>query len=194
MAAALGMLRFSDIMSAYPSEAEIIGRIVIGYGELEIALMNCVQMGRGGDHDTVLKAMFRARGELQRIEIADVLGRQVFANLGLEREFAKAIDDMNYCRTIRNQYAHCIWHDDGSGQLGLVNLEEIARDNALVPNLLGLTTRYLDVPLLRTQEAFLANVEHQLKYVNYESRKRQGTPHQNIPAPAPLARPPRYKP
>ena len=181
-------------MSAYPSEAEIIGRIVIGYGELEISLMNCVQMGRGGDLDTVLKAMFRARGEMQRIDIADALGRQVFANLGLDTEFAKAIDDMNYCRTIRNQYAHCIWHDDGSGQLGFVNLEEIARDNAFVPNLLGLTTRYLDIGLLRGQDNFLANVEHQLKYLNYESRKRQGTPYQNVSVAPALARPPRYKP
>jgi hypothetical protein len=162
----IGMVRFFYNIGAFPAEAEIIGRIVIGYGELEIALMNCVQMARSGDLDTVLKAMFRIRGEAQRISIGDVLGRQVFVSFGFDAEFSKAINDMDYCRIIRNQYAHCIWLNDGSGRLGFVNLEEIAKGNAPVPNLMGLTTRYLDVPLLQEQEIYLANVEHQIMWLN----------------------------
>jgi hypothetical protein len=107
------MVRFSGIVASFPVEVGIIGRIVIGYGELEIALMNRVHMARGTDIDTVLKAMFRTRGEMPRINIAHALGRQTFVDQGIDAEFAKTISDMNYCRIIRNQYAHCIWHDDG---------------------------------------------------------------------------------
>jgi len=192
-ARSVGMVRFSDIMRTFPTEAAIIGRIVIGYGELEISLMNCVHMGRGDDLDTVLKTMFRARGEMQRIGIADALGRQVFSGQSLDAEFAKVIDDMNHCRTIRNQYSHCIWHHDTTGQLGFVNLKEIARSNTLVANLGGLTTRYIDVPLLQEQEGFMENVELQLAWLNFESRKRQGMNYQNVPVPPVLVRPSRYK-
>src|SRR5947199_10488885 len=116
----MGMDRIGWIFGAFPAEAKMVGRIVIEYGELEITLMNCLHMARGGDLDTVLKAMFRTRGEAQRIAIADALGRQSFVGLGLDAEFAKAIGDMDYCRTIRNQYAHCIWIADRPGYLGFV--------------------------------------------------------------------------
>ena len=34
---AMGMVRLGSIMSQFPTEAVIIGRLVIGYGELEIS-------------------------------------------------------------------------------------------------------------------------------------------------------------
>jgi len=34
---AMGMVRLESIMSQFPTEAVIIGRLVIGYGELEIS-------------------------------------------------------------------------------------------------------------------------------------------------------------
>jgi hypothetical protein len=191
---ARGMIRFGSIMTRFPTQAAIIGRIVIGYGELEIALMNCVHMARGGDLDVVLKAMFGTRGEAQRISIADALGRQVFIGLGLDAEFANAIADMDYCRTIRNQYAHCIWHNDGSRRLGFVNLEELAKGNVFVPNLIGVITRYLDVSLLQEQETYQSNVEHQIGWLNFESQSRQGTGSQVFQTPPQLPRPDRYRP
>jgi hypothetical protein len=58
----------------FHEEAAIIGRLLAGYTALEVGLMNCVQVVRD-DFDAVFKAMFRARGETFRIEIADALGR-----------------------------------------------------------------------------------------------------------------------
>jgi hypothetical protein len=191
---AMGMPRLGSILSRFPTEAAIIGRIVIGYGELEISLMNCVHMARGGDLEVVLKTMFRTRGEAQRISIADALSRQIFIGFGLDAEFAKAISDMDYCRTIRNQYAHCIWHNDGSGRLGFVNLEELAKGNVFVANLIGVTTRHLDVPLLQEQETYQGNVERQITWLNFESRSRQGTGRQPFQTPPQLPRPDRYRP
>jgi hypothetical protein len=187
-------MRFLAIAGTFPNEATIIGRIVIGYGELEIALMNAVHMARGGDLDMVLKVMYRTRGESQRVELADAMGRETFAGYRLTNEFETAIANMNFCRRMRNQYAHCVWQNDGTGQLGFVNLEEIAKDKVFIPNLLGLTTRHLDVPLLEKQEEYLDNTEHEIAWLNFESQAKQGHPRAQIfQTPVQLPRPPLYK-
>ena len=111
----------------YPQEAAIIGRLLAGYGELEFELYHCVA-GITGDFDTVFKVMFRPRGETQRIDIADSMGRTRFRDVDLGDRFSEAVSDMRYCRKIRNQYAHCTWHNDYSGRFGFVQLEEIAFD------------------------------------------------------------------
>ena len=56
-----------------------------GYGDLEFDLCNCIGMCID-DLDMVLKAMFRARGEQQRLQIADAIGpilNEVVARFGL---------------------------------------------------------------------------------------------------------------
>ena len=44
-------------------EGEAVGRLLLGYSNLEIDLMNCVQMACGGNLNAVLKPMYSARGE-----------------------------------------------------------------------------------------------------------------------------------
>jgi len=56
----------------FPNEAAIIGRLLAGYSDLEVGMMHCAQVVRD-DLDTVLKTMFRTRGETQRIDVAAVL-------------------------------------------------------------------------------------------------------------------------
>ncbi|MBT1517011.1 hypothetical protein KIP88_42290 [Bradyrhizobium sp. SRL28] len=63
------------IHSTFPNEMAVIGRLLLDYGELELDLMNCVQVARKYDMNSTLKAMFRIRGEMSRIQIADALGR-----------------------------------------------------------------------------------------------------------------------
>lgn len=77
--------------------------------------------------DMAVKALFRARGESQRIKIADALGRQAYRKLKLETLFEGTISGMHYCLKIRNQYAHCNWHDDNTGCLSFLNMEQIAK-------------------------------------------------------------------
>ena len=50
------------VFQRFPVEAEIIGRLVVGYGELELDLFNCVVMGIS-DFDKTAKTMFRHRSE-----------------------------------------------------------------------------------------------------------------------------------
>jgi hypothetical protein len=155
----------------FPDEAAIIGRLSAGYTTLEVGLMHCVQVVRN-DFDAVLKAMFRVRGEASRIDIADALGRQFYEDRELGTEFAMAIGAVQHCRKIRNQYAHCVWYDDRSGKLAFVNVEEIAKDNARLLNLLGLTVRYVDVPILQAQEEYFVYADELLSWTNQEGRLR----------------------
>ena len=111
----------------FPAEAAIIGRLLAGYGLLEHDLMNCVAIVRK-DLDATLKTMFRARGETQRLDIADALGRPAYRTRNVGTEFEMALSAVRSCLKIRNQYSHCGWYDDRSGQLAFVNLEERCRD------------------------------------------------------------------
>jgi hypothetical protein len=190
-------MRFIAIISQYPNEAAIIGQIVIGYGELEIALMNTVQAARNGDLDTTLKTMFRSRGESRRIEVGDALGRQAFTRLGFGREFETAIANMNYCRRMRNQYAHCIWHNyDPTGQrrLGFANLEELSKTNSMVTSLGNLTYWFLDIALLQEQIDYLDNTEREIGNLGAAASAKLGSGVQIFQAPTQLPRPPLYRP
>src|SRR6266700_7980111 len=100
----------------FPNEAALIGRMLAGYADLEIDLMHCAKAVRA-DLDTTLKAMFRTRGNAQRIDVADALARQPYHGLGIGAQFEMAIGAVRYCLRIRNLYAHCTWWDDNSRQL-----------------------------------------------------------------------------
>lgn len=169
------------VFHKFPEEAAIIGRLLAGYSELEIGLMHCVQDVRM-DFDVVLKTMFRTRGETQRIDIADALGRMHFAMDNLETQFAMAIGNMRYCLKIRNQYAHCAWNSDASGKLAFSDLEEIARQNDMVGNFKSLKVFHLNVPLLTQQEQYFEYVDSLLSWLRYEDQVRcallQSNPYQ----------------
>ena len=133
----------------------------------------CVAMGVN-NLDMVVKALFRARGESQRIDVADAIGRQAYHGLKLGTHFEEAIGGIKYCLQIRNQYAHCNWHDDNRGRLSFLNLEEIAKSNTVIRDLSALTFNYLDLPVLEAQRTYFFCVSNNLTYLNHEGRKRAG--------------------
>ncbi len=72
-----------SIMSAFdkfPIEGATIGRLLAGYGELELYLCMCVGEIQA-DSTMVFKTMFRTHGASQRIDIADAIGRQPFESI-----------------------------------------------------------------------------------------------------------------
>jgi hypothetical protein len=178
----------------FATEGEIIGRLVMGYGSLENSLTSCIAMGIG-NLDTAIKTLFQIRGETRRVNEADKLGLPAYRGLGFEPMFKEAIDDMRYCLQIRNQYAHGFWHEDLTGRLCFVNMEEIATDTAPITDLLGLTFNYIDVPLLIEQEDYFVYVADTFLFMNYEGRKmqRQFAAHA-VPRPTKIARPHLYLP
>ncbi len=173
----------------FPAEAALIGRMLAGYADLEIDLMNCAKAVRV-DLDLALKTMFRGRGNAQRIDIADALGRQPYHALGIGAEFEAAIAAVRYCLRIRNVYAHCTWWNDNSGQLAFANLEELAKENVVVTDLHGLTVHHVTVPHLQQQFAYYEYADNLLIGVIQEGNRRAGRPAiPNLGIPAPIAQP-----
>lgn len=176
----------------FPDEAALIGRMLAGYADLEIDLMHCAKAVRV-DLDLALKSMFRSRGNTQRIDIADALGRQPYQTLGIGAEFETAIGAVRYCLRIRNLYAHCTWWNDNSGQLAFANLEELAKENVAVLDLHGLTVRHVSVPHLQRQFAYFEYADNLLIWVIQEGNRRSGRPaFPNLVLPLPAAPPPIY--
>ena len=166
----------ANVFEVYPEEAKYIGLILAGYTDLEFSLLHCVHVLENDAifYDTVLKTMYRTRGETARIKTADALGRQKYINLGLETQFNTTINDIHHCKDIRNQYAHCIWYDDNTKRLGFTNLEKVAKMDSLVKDLSDMTVRYVTPDLLKQQVRYFEYVEACLIYINFKGRFKSG--------------------
>lgn len=186
-------MKVSAAFAAFPNEAAIIGRILAGYTDLELDLLNCVKSATG-DFDSVLKAMHRTRGETQRLEVADALGRQIYRGLTLGTEFEMALGAVKYCMRIRNLYAHSVWWTNAQ-MLSFTNLEEIAKLNDAVHDLASAQVYRATVGHLEPQFAYFEYASHLLAWVSNEGNKRMGRPH--VPAlakPAAVTPPLLYQP
>ena len=171
----------------FSAEGAAVGRLLAGYSGIEIDLLHCVQMARGGDFDTVLKQMFRFRGETRRIDEAQKLSQGNYQHLDLTEEFREAIAVVRYCLKIRNQYAHWVWWDDSSGKLAFANPEDLARCEAPVNDFLNLKPNHVDVTLLTQQESYFIYASELLNWVNYEGRFRDGRLNSGNPLSKPQA-------
>jgi hypothetical protein len=175
----------------FPVEGEIVGRLLTGYANLEVDLLNCVAMVLG-DYDVVLKAMFGVRGESMRIDKGVKLGQAPYNTLGLGTDFEQAIEAMRHCLSIRNQYSHWVWWNDYSGKMAFANLEDVARSKSKVKvkDLRNLAPHHVDANLLSSQEAYFAYTDQCLTWVNYEGRHLAGTLARNLVIkPKPLKKP-----
>jgi hypothetical protein len=148
------------------------------------------------DFNMVFKAMFRPRGESQRVSIADAMGREPYEKIGFGTQFAEAVASVRYCLKIRNQYAHCYWTDNYGKELGFVELEDTADKNSVVANFYTIPTNPLDAPLLDKQEAFFVYARDCLLYLEDQALIQAGkrTSQQWPQAPKKVQPPPLCKP
>jgi hypothetical protein len=174
----------------FPTEAAVIGRLLVGYSELEYAvcasLVVCL-----ADADTAVRVMFRTRGEEKRLEIADALMRHKFEAAGLANVYSEAMADAHWCRRVRNQYAHCLFDPrPKSDCLHFVSLEDTAK-------LKSGKTLAVSVPvelsLLMQQEQYFGYVQDCLFHMESEYKRRAGqSSSHDDPLPLKIARPPRH--
>jgi hypothetical protein len=158
----------------YKQEADIIGRLLSDYTNLEIGLMNCIQVA-SGDFDATLKIMFGKRGETDRILWAAQLGEPHYKALKLDREFRMAIGAMRHCLKIMNQYSHSVWHNDWSGHLAFANIEDIALLDEIQTALQHhLPTDHICLFILQLQEEYFSYVTKLLSWINFEGRYKAG--------------------
>jgi len=160
----------------FPKEAAIIGRLLAGYGELEFDLCNCLAAILDEAPSIVrttraARTLFRIRGEEARIQIADSLMREKYEAAGLLAAYEETIVAMQWCRRVRNQYAHCHWVDSEATGLQFVQLDKAAKRSD--PQMM-LTKRSLNETLLTEQEEFFGYTDQCLSYLSKEYQKREG--------------------
>lgn len=185
---------YSILSKQHPGAAASIGLILAGYTELEFALFNCLDTLLD-DFDTILKSLFRTRGETQRIEIGDAIGRHKFHAIGLGNEFEAAIGALQFCRRIRNSYSHCYWFTSPRG-FGYVDLEEVAKQNTkATADDSFFTLRHLSSTVVSEQSAFFTATEKFLGWLENEVKVKRGKlPKNEFPKPDITTRPHLYRP
>jgi len=151
----------------FPEEGRLVGRLLTAYADLEVALLQCVHAAVG-NFDLVLKAMYRIRGETARLRIADGLGYAGFAGHNLDAHFSSAIDDMGYCRELRNSYAHSNWFVNHEGKLAFTALEKLAETNNFSESLEKLPTRYINAELLERQFDYFNHTGDRFGWLQHE--------------------------
>jgi hypothetical protein len=138
-------------------EGMIIGRLMTGYGELEVVMCRCL-IAVEGMLDLPIRTLFKVRNANDRIEAARVALKQDYAKAGLQIALNETLDDMEWCRQVRNQYAHCQWYWTSHEGLCFVNLEQIAKQSR---SILDLTKekKSVGLNLLIEQEEFFFYVK-----------------------------------
>jgi hypothetical protein len=158
----------------FRTEGEIIGRLVVGYGELEIDLCRCIAAAVG-DLNMVVRKMFGLRGETLRVNTAVCIGKSIYELGGLGELFDETICGMRRCLKIRNQYAHCNFYDDDTGKLAVVDVEELVQQDVVIEDFASLTVKHLTHNLLKEQEHYFLHIRMCLDFLNCEGRVRAGT-------------------
>jgi hypothetical protein len=160
------MASIMPFFNEFPAEAQIVGRLLTGYGELELELAKCVGTATGKIDDTI-NAIFSKRGAEHRIKLAGKLAERGYDAVGLGDVYRTTVKDMDHCRSIRNQYAHCLWYPLCKDGLGFINLEDVAR-NAVPLWPLESHRHLVDLRLLQHQEEFFHTVQLWFWYVTGE--------------------------
>ena len=156
-----------------PEQGALIGRLLAGYGELEFEMGRCLGVTTRGDPVAGVRELFSERGEKDRIHKARKGMVPEYERIGLRKECETALGDMEWCRNVRNQYAHCHWYYEDSEGLGFVNLEEVVN----VPGQLMAGRRMLNLVLLVEQEAFFRYVQRSFWYLEAMCDKSLGKMH-----------------
>jgi hypothetical protein len=177
----------------HPKEGDLIGRLLAGYGELELEMCACL-VATTKDLDGAIKRLFGIRGERRRIDEADAIMKARFASVGLSSKYNPTMKNMDWCRKLRNQYAHCNWYDTTKEGLCFIDLERTAKLRRKIKSVTA-HRRPIDVVLLKQQEDYFLYVRqcywHLAEAYGIAQGKRvSGAPFHSWPAR--LARPPTH--
>lgn len=147
----------------HSEERRLIGKIILAYGELEIAVMQLLTTTLRGDTNTAVRTLYRLRSESNRLEVADALVSPQLAQHKLAGAWDEAYAAMKCCKSIRNNYAHGQWLSD-RGQLRFGDLDKAALTKG--PNC-AITMRPLSLAILKKQWAYFQYAHHQLAWIDY---------------------------
>ena len=187
----MAQIQIIPAFTDFPQEALHVGAILSGYSVLEFWLLQCLTSAIG-DPFTAVKVLYRTRGEEQRIIIADALMRDRYALTSLANPYCEAIADLQWCRKIRNQYAHCYWELSATKRdfLTFVNLEEVAKKHGTL-DVQDKDVERVDLALLKAQTTYFVYVRGCLMHLHYGYNALAGrSPIRDSPLLKKLPRPP----
>ena len=180
-------------------EGIVIGRLLAGYGEIELQMCMCLIVVEG-ILDVPIRTIFGKRGAEERIKIGKRELEPDFGKASLLADLTEATADLDWCRQIRNQYSHCQWYWTAQEGLCFVNLEELAKQPTQILSVMG-QRHPVDVPLLQRQEDFFWYVKQRFMHLETAYRAwdqaqarggAAGPPSFVYPKPPKIPRPPAH--
>lgn len=108
------------------NEAEAVGRILLGYTELEIDFWRVLAVVLDDDQQAT-RLMFYPESNELHLASADAIIRKAMGDRGLSERYSNIYGELSSCRKIRNDYAHAYWNRKDDGCLQFVNLRSAAR-------------------------------------------------------------------
>jgi hypothetical protein len=149
-----------------PKAAAVVGRILAGYGDLELMLSQLMGMAIASKRPmrsthTIaqhriyyehigLQKLYGIRGGDERVKAILRVCRPAFAKVGMQGELEDLLTMVNKCRKYRNLFSHCLWARSKHRGLFFVDLEEEAKQ----PGLLAFRYRYASQKALEEIEIY----------------------------------------
>jgi len=145
-------------LDKHPEERDLIGKIILAYGVLEVALLESVRAALNDDIYTATRVIYRLKSESNRLEVADALVRPKMTEKKLKLAWEEAYRAMKVCKGIRNTYAHSQWLSD-KGTLRFGDLDKAAKSPE---GKCEINMRPITKPVLEQQYAYFTQTDHLL--------------------------------
>lgn len=153
----------------YPAERDMIGRIILAYGQLEASILDALKASLGGETLTAMRTLYRLRSEANRLDIADALVRPTMAKQGIGELWKDAYDACGFCKSVRNQYAHCQWLSS-NGHLLFASFDIVAKS----PELAKMKFVPILLKTLQAQYQYFGHATHLVSYATDQLRLKTG--------------------
>jgi hypothetical protein len=178
-------------LDKHPDERDLIGKIILAYGVLEVSLLESVRAALDDDVYTATRVLYRLKSESNRLEVADALVRYKMASKKLGPAWEDAYGAYKFCKNIRNAYAHSTWISDPDGTLRFGDLEKAAKTSGGKSQV---QFKPLNKTVLKTQYAYFTHANHLILWALDQYQKAAGLPrklpdHQYVTKPKRIPQP-----
>lgn len=170
----------------YPREKELIGQMVLAYGELEFCLLGIVAAVLESA-EAALRTLYQLRSEASRIEVTHAIAKPFYVRFKLDGALHEGMVAIKHCSQIRNRYAHRQFLGIPPG-LCITDLDQPARSKT---DKAKISPTLLTLELLERQWTYFNYTDHMLLWLVQEYRRQAGL---DAYYPDPVARPKRIDP
>ena len=156
-----------------------IGRLIVGYSDIELALYNLIKITKN-PNENILKKMIKGNTAKVRIDKAKAIGFEKFKKNKLENEFDSCINFIKHCKDIRNLYAHSNYWDANWKYLMFTEIEKLAKQKNCDDDISKAKTHPITSELLLEQLEFYDYTIKYIFWLNNEVRFRMNMLEKNV--------------